>query len=92
MTKFKQSGNGLLISYRQLNSSKNVSEGKMAMVKAIWYDLGSVDTIDLWEFLDVVDKDGVPLILKCDQWDTMLPLLQFRFFIWMILSFCFLTK
>ena len=48
----------------------------MEMVKAIWYDLGSSDTIELWEFLDVVDKDSVPLILKCDQWDSMLPLLQ----------------
>jgi hypothetical protein len=48
----------------------------MEMVKAIWYDLGSLDTIELWEFLDVVDKDGVPLILKCDQLDSMLPLLQ----------------
>ncbi len=45
MIKFKQSGNGLLISYRQFNSSKNASEWKMAMVKAIWYDLGSLDTI-----------------------------------------------
>jgi hypothetical protein len=80
MTKFKQSGNGSLISYRQLNSSKNASEWKMAMVKAIWYDLGNLDTIELWEFLDVVDKDGVPLILKRDQWDSMLPLLQLRFF------------
>jgi hypothetical protein len=75
MTKFKQSGNGSLISYRQLNSSKNASESKMAMVKEIWYDLGSLDTIESWEFLDVVDKDGVLLILKCDQWDSMLPLL-----------------
>jgi hypothetical protein len=55
MTKFKQSGNGSLISYRQLNSSKNASEWKMAIVKAIWYDLGSLDTIELGEFVDVVD-------------------------------------
>jgi hypothetical protein len=41
-------------------------------------DLGSLDTIELWEFLDVVDKDGVPLILKYDQWDSMSPLLQLR--------------
>jgi len=80
MTKFKHSGNGLLISYRQIYSSKNASEWKMPMVKAIWYDLGSLDTIELWEFLDVVDKDSVPLILKCDQWDSMLPLLQLRIF------------
>ncbi len=52
----------------------------MAMVKAIWYDLGSLDTIVLWKFLDVVDKNGVLLILKFDQWDSMLPLLQLRFF------------
>ncbi len=53
MTKIKQSGNGSLISYSQLNSSKNASEWKMAMAKAIRYDLGSLDTIELWEFLDV---------------------------------------
>ncbi len=64
----------------------------MATVKAICYDLGGVDTIELWEFLVVVDKGGVPLILKCDQWDSMLPLLpSLDFFIWMILICCFLT-
>jgi hypothetical protein len=52
----------------------------MAIVKAIRYNLGVLDTIELWEFVDVSDKDGVPLILKCDQWESMLPLLQLRFF------------
>jgi hypothetical protein len=81
IAKFNQSGKGSLISYGQLNSSRNASERKIAMVKAIWYNLGGVDTIELWELLDVVDKDGVPLILKCNRWDSMLPLLQLRFFL-----------
>jgi hypothetical protein len=81
LTKFKQSGQGLLISYRQLNSSTNASEWKMAIVKAIRYNLGVLDTIELWEFVDILDKDGEPLILKCDQWESILPLLQLRFFI-----------
>jgi hypothetical protein len=53
----------------------------MAIVKAIGYNLGVLDTIKLWEFVDVVDNYGVPLILKCDQWESMLPLLQLNFFI-----------
>jgi hypothetical protein len=52
----------------------------MAIVKAIRYNLGVLDTIELWEFGDVVDHDGVPLILKCNQWESMLPLLQLIFF------------
>jgi hypothetical protein len=42
----------------------------MAIVKAIRYDLSVLDTIELWEFVDVVDNDGVLLILKCDQWES----------------------
>ncbi len=38
----------------------------MVIVKAIRYNLGVLDTIELWEFVDILDKDGVPLILKCD--------------------------
>ncbi len=53
----------------------------MAIVKAIRYNLGVLDTIELWEFVDILDKDGEPLILKCDQWESILPLLQLRFFI-----------
>jgi hypothetical protein len=66
LTKFKQFGQGLIISYRQLNLSTNASDWKMAIVKAIRYNLGVLDTIELWEFLDVVDNDGMPLTLKCD--------------------------
>ena len=47
LTKFKHSGQGLLISYRQLNSSTNASEWKMAMAKAIRYNLGVLETIEL---------------------------------------------
>jgi hypothetical protein len=75
MTKFKQSGKGSLISYRQLNSSTNAFEWKMAIAQAIRYDLEVLHTIELWEFLDVVNIKGVP-----HQWESMLPLLQLRFF------------
>jgi hypothetical protein len=47
LTKFKQSGHGLLISYMQLNSSTNASEWKMAIVKAIRYNLVVLDIIEL---------------------------------------------
>ncbi len=52
----------------------------MAIVKVIRYNLWVLDIIELWEFVDVVDKDGVPLILKCDQWESMVPLLQLNNF------------
>jgi hypothetical protein len=67
MTKFKQSGRGSFIFYRQMNS-KHASEWKMVVVKAFRYDLEGLHTIELWEFfLDVVDENGVPVILNCDQ-------------------------
>ena len=52
----------------------------MAIVKAIRYNLGVLDTTELWEFVDVVDNDDVMIILKCDKWESMLPLLQLSFF------------
>jgi hypothetical protein len=39
-----------------------------------------VSTIELWEFKDVVDEKGIPMILKCEQWELMLPLLSHRTF------------
>jgi hypothetical protein len=76
MTKFKQSGRGSLISYNY----KYSPEWKIAVVKAFRYDLEFISTIELWEFQDVVDENGVPMILKCDQWESMLPLLRHRSF------------
>jgi hypothetical protein len=67
--------------HRQVNSSTNASEWKMAIVKAIRYNLGVLDTTELWEFVDVVDNDDVMIILKCDKWESMLPLLQLNVFI-----------
>ncbi len=64
----------------------------MAIVKAIRYNLEVFDTIELWEFIDVVDKVCVLLILKCDLWGSILLLLQVNLFIWMILICCFLIK
>ncbi len=34
----------------------------------------------LWEFQVVVDENGVSMILMCDQWESMLPLLRHRSF------------
>jgi hypothetical protein len=64
----------------------------VAIVKAIRYNLEVFDTIELWEFIDVVDKVCVLLILKCDLWGSILLLLQVNLFIWMILICCFLIK
>ncbi len=36
----------------------------MAVVKAFRYDLEGLHTIELWGFLDVVDENSVPVILK----------------------------
>jgi hypothetical protein len=80
MTKFKQSGRGSLISYSRQMNSKYATELKMAVVNAFRYDLEGFHTIELWEFLDVVDENGVPVILNCDQWESMLPLLRPRNF------------
>ncbi len=76
ITKFKQSGRGSLILY----SYKYSPEWKIAVVKAFRYDLEFVSTIDLWELKDVVDENGVPTILKCEQWESMLPLLRHKTF------------
>ncbi len=67
------------MSYRQMNS-KYASEWKMVVVKTFRYDLEGLHTIELWKFLDIVDENGVPVILNCGQWESMLPLLQPRTF------------
>jgi hypothetical protein len=76
MTNFKQSGRGSLIAY----SYKFQPQWKIALVKTFRYDLEVVSTIELWEFKDVVDEKGIPMILKCEQWEYMLPLLCHRTF------------
>ena len=76
MTKFKLSGRGSLIAY----SYKYKPQWKIALVKTFRYDLEVVSTIELWEFKDVVDEKGIPMILKCEQWELMLPLLSHRTF------------
>jgi hypothetical protein len=48
----------------------------MAKVNSIWYNQrkGS-NHIELWDFLDVVDQDGISSLLKCDHWESMKSLL-----------------
>jgi hypothetical protein len=69
---FKQSGRGSLIAF----SYKYEPEWKIAVVKAFRKDLDLVSTIELWEVKDVIDEKGVPMILKCELWESMLPLLR----------------
>ena len=76
LTKFKQSGRGSLIAYRY----KYKPQWKIALVNTFRYDLELVSTIELWEFKDVVDENGIPTIFKCEWWESMLPFLSHRMF------------
>ncbi len=53
----------------------------MTIVNAIWYNQGKGSNhIELWDFLDVVDQDGIPSLLNCDHWESMLPLLHLQIY------------
>ena len=88
MTNIKQSGRGAIIAY----TYKYEPEWKMAVVNSFRYDLGHLHSIDLWEFRNVVDQNGVPTILKCDQWESMLPLLRLRSFVLDHIELLFLNQ
>ncbi len=56
-------------------------EWKIGIVHSIWYNQRNKSNhIELWEFLDVVDQDWIPSLLKCDRWESMLPLLQIQMY------------
>jgi len=79
LKKVQQSGRGSLISYRPKKSSGISHEWKIGIVHSIWYNqCNKLNHIELWEFLGVFDQDGVPFLLKCDWWESMLPLLQIQ--------------
>jgi hypothetical protein len=81
LNKIQQSGRGSLISYRPKKSSGISHEWKIGIVHSIWYNQHNKSNhIELCEFLDVVDQDGIPSLLKCDQWESMLPLLRIQMY------------
>jgi hypothetical protein len=81
LKKNQQSGRGSLISYRPKKSSGISHEWKIGIVHSIWYNQRNKSNhIELWEFLDVVDQDGIPSLLKCDRWESMLPLLRIQMY------------
>jgi hypothetical protein len=66
LKKNQQSGRGSLISYRTQKSSGISHEWKIGILHSIWYNQRNKSNhIELWEFLDVVDQDGIPSLLKC---------------------------
>jgi hypothetical protein len=68
LKKNQQSGRGSLISYRPNKSSGISHEWKIGIVHSIWYNqCNKSNHIELWEFLDVVDQDGILSLLKCDK-------------------------
>ncbi len=36
--------------------------------------------IELYEFVNVDDEDGIPSILRCDKWESMTKLLRYQMY------------
>ena len=53
--------------------------GRLAL--SIWYNQPNKSNhIEVWAFLEVVDSDGIPTVLKCHQWESMKPLLRIEIY------------
>jgi hypothetical protein len=66
LTGIWQSGRGAIIAYRL----KQSSQWMMGVVICYRYNQPTnLNYIELYEFLNVVDKDGIPSILRCDKWE-----------------------
>ena len=75
----QQSGRGSLIAYRHKVPSMNSHEWQIGIVHAIRYNqTNQSNHIEVWAFLEVVDSDGIPTVLKCHQWESMKPLLRIQ--------------
>ena len=60
---------------------------------SIWYNQGNQSNhIELWEFLDVADQDGIPSVLKCDQWESKIILLWIQMYYRNEIEFLFLNQ
>ncbi len=71
----QQSGQGSLIAYRHKVPSITLQEWQIGIVHSIWYNQPNQSNhIEVWAFLDVVDSDGIPTVLKFSQWESMKPL------------------
>ncbi len=68
LTGIRQSGCGAIIAYRL----KYSSQWMMGVVICYRYNQPTLSNyIELYEFVNVVDKDGIPSILRCDNWESM---------------------
>ena len=69
-----------MIAYRHKVPSIN-SQGQIGIEHSIWYNqLNQSNHIEVWAFLDVVDSDGIPTVLKGCQWESMKPLLRIEMY------------
>ncbi len=81
LKKIQQSGRASLISYRPKKSSGISHKWKIGIVHSIWYNQrNKLNHTELWGFLHVDDQDGIPSLLKCDRWESMLPLLWIQMY------------
>ena len=72
----QQSGRGSLIAYRH-----KAHEWQIGIVHSIRYNQPNQSNhIEVWAFLEVVDSDVIPTVLKCDQWESMKPLLRIEIY------------
>ncbi len=77
LTEIQQSGCGAIIAYRL----KQSSQWMMGVVICYRYNQPTnLNYTELYEFVNVVDKDGIPSILRCDKWESMTKLLRYQMY------------
>jgi hypothetical protein len=90
LTGIQQSGCGAVIAYRLKRS------GTWMMGIVICYRYSQPTThstyIKLYNFVNVVDEDGTPSILRCNDWDSMKGLLKYHMYYLEEINLLFLNQ
>ena len=77
MVKLPRSCAGSLIAYRQKRGKRG---WRLAVIEAVRYLQadGAEHCFELWEAVGPIGEDGIPLLLRCQDWDSALEHLELK--------------
>ncbi len=79
MSEFPRFCRGCIIAF-SMKCGRSWTSYKLGVVSTLRYFVNGENKheIDIYEHIGGTDEDGVPLLLRCKHWDTMLPHLMYR--------------
>jgi len=79
MSEFPRFCRGCIIAF-SMKCGRSWTSYKFGIVSTLRYFVNGENKheIDLYEHIGGIDEDGVPLLLRCKDWDTMIPHLRYR--------------